>query len=225
MDWSRGRALTEGHGSMTMTSRLRKFALTAHVTSSVGWLGAVAGFLALAVAGLTSRDAQMVRAAYLAMELIGWYVIVPLSLASLPTGLVQSLGTEWGLFRHHWILVKFLLDIGATILLLVHMQPTGRIADVAAETTLSSADLRGLRVQLVADASAALLVLLVATTLSVYKPWGMTRYGRRKVVQPIAPARLTTTSTPWGLYGLLGIIGLVLLFVVLRLMRRGLGGH
>jgi hypothetical protein len=54
---------------MTMRPRLRKFALTAHVTSSVGWLGAVAGFLALAVAGLTSQDAQMVRAAYLAMDL------------------------------------------------------------------------------------------------------------------------------------------------------------
>lgn len=69
---------------MTMTPRLRKFALTAHVTSSVGWLGAVAGFLALAVAGLTSQDAQMVGAAYLTMELTTWFVIVPLSLASLP---------------------------------------------------------------------------------------------------------------------------------------------
>jgi hypothetical protein len=74
--------------------RLRKFALTAHVTSSVGWLGAVAGFLALAVAGLTSQNAQMARAAYLAMELITWFVIVPLGLASLLTGLVQSLGTS-----------------------------------------------------------------------------------------------------------------------------------
>ena len=75
---------------MTMTPRIRKFALTAHVTSSVGWLGAVAGFLALAVAGLTSQDAQMVRAAYLAMELTGWFVIVPLSLASPLTGLSRA---------------------------------------------------------------------------------------------------------------------------------------
>jgi len=57
---------------MTMTPSVRKFSLTAHVASSVGWLGAVAGFLALAVAGLTSHDAQMVCAAYLAMELITW---------------------------------------------------------------------------------------------------------------------------------------------------------
>jgi hypothetical protein len=165
---------------MTMTPRLRKFALTAHVTSSVGWLGAVAVFLALAVAGLTSQDAQMVRAAYLTMELTAWFVIVPLNLASLLTGLVQSLGTTWGLFRHYWVLAKFLLTILATIVLLVHTQPISYIAGIAAKTTLSSADLRGLRIQLVADAGAALLVLLVNTTLSVYKPRGMTRYGRRK---------------------------------------------
>lgn len=165
---------------MTMTPRLRKFALTAHITSSVGWLGAVAGFLALAVAGLTSQDAQMVRAAYLAMELTGWFVIVPLSLASLLTGLVQSLGTTWGLFRHYWILVKLLITIFATMVLLVHMQPISYMAGVAAEKTLSSADLVGQRIQLVVASGAALLVLLVNTALSVYKPPGMTRYGMRK---------------------------------------------
>ena len=108
--------------AMTMTPRLRKFALTAHVTSSVGWLGAVAVFLALAVAGLTSQDAQTVRAAYLAMELTGWFVLVPLSLASLLTGLVQSLGTAWGLFRHYWVLFKLLINVVATIVLLLYMQ-------------------------------------------------------------------------------------------------------
>jgi hypothetical protein len=68
---------------------------TAHVTASVGWLGAVATFLAVAIAGLTSVDVQVARAAYLAMELMGWNVIVPLGAASLVTGLVQSLGTPW----------------------------------------------------------------------------------------------------------------------------------
>ena len=165
---------------MPMTPRIRKFALTAHVTSSVGWLGAVAGFLALAVTGLSGQDAQMVRAAYLAMELIGWFIIVPLSLASLLTGLVQSVGTTWGLFRHYWVLIKLLITVLATILLLVHMQPVGHLARVVAATTLASGELAGLRVQLVADAGAALVALLVATTLSVYKPRGMTQYGWRK---------------------------------------------
>jgi uncharacterized membrane protein len=165
---------------MTMTPGLRKFALTVHVTSSVGWFGAVAGFLALAVAGLTSQDARTVRASYLAMELTAWYVIVPLSFASPLTGIVQALGTQWGLFRHYWVLIKFLITIPSTIVLLVHMRAISHLAGVAAETTLSGGDLRGLRIQLAVDATAALLVLLVATMLSVYKPRGLTPYGRRK---------------------------------------------
>lgn len=104
-----------------MTPRFRKFALTAHITSSVGWLGAVVAYLALATAGLISHDVLIVRAAYLSMELIGWFIIVPFSFAALLSGLVQSLGTQWGLFRYYWILVKFLLTIGATTVLLGHM--------------------------------------------------------------------------------------------------------
>jgi hypothetical protein len=164
-----------------MGPRLRKFVLTAHVAASVGWLGAVAGVLALAVAGLTSHDAQTVRAAYLAMELTASFVLVPLALASLLTGIVQSLGTKWGLFRHYWVLFKLLINVVATIVLLMYMQTLSSLADVAAETTLSSDDLGALRSPSpVLHAGAALVLLLVATTLAVYKPAGMTRYGRRK---------------------------------------------
>lgn len=164
----------------SMTPRIRKFALTAHVASSVGSLGAVAGFLALAVAGLISEDAQMVRAVYVASGLIAWLVILPLILASLLTGIVQSLGTEWGLFRHHWILVKLLLTVFTLVVLLQQMEGIDYMAGVAAETTLSSADLLGLRRSLRTHAAGGLLVLLVTTTLAVYKPRGMTRYGWRK---------------------------------------------
>lgn len=163
-----------------MTHCVRKLALTAHVTSSVGWLGAVVGFLALAVAGLTSHDPQIVRASYLGMELTAWFVIVPLSLASPLTGLLQSLGTSWGLFRHYWILAKLIITIPSCVFLLLHMQPIGHLARVVTETTLAEGDLAGLRIQLVASAGAAIVVLLVATTLSILKPRGLTPYGRRK---------------------------------------------
>lgn len=165
---------------MTMSPRLRKLALTAHVSSSVGWLGAVAVFLALAVGGLTSRDTGTVRATYLAMELITWFVLIPLAFASLLTGLVQSLGTTWGLFRHYWVLAKLLLTVAATIVLLVYTQTIGALAAVAADPTSSSADLRALGESPVLHAAAALLLLLTATILAVYKPQGMTRYGRSR---------------------------------------------
>lgn len=160
--------------------RLRKVTLTAHVTASLGWLGAVAAFLALAVAGVSSSAPQTVRGAYVAMELVGWFVIVPLSLASLLTGILQSLGTVWGLLRHYWVIAKLLITVLATLLLLVHMQPVGHLADAAARAALAGGELEGMRVQLIADATAALLVLLTAAVLSVFKPRGVTRYGRRR---------------------------------------------
>ncbi|MFG3268876.1 hypothetical protein [Streptomyces bobili] len=160
--------------------RLRKLVLTLHVTSSVGWLGAVAAFLALAVAGLTSGAPQTVWGAYLAMDVVGWYVIVPFSVACLLSGLVQSFGTAWGLLRHYWVIAKLLITVVATVLLLVHMQPVGHLAGSAARAALEDGELQGMRVQLVADAAAALLVLLTAAALSVFKPRGVTRYGRRR---------------------------------------------
>lgn len=164
--------------------RLRKLTLTLHVTASVGWLGAVAAFLALAIAGLTSTSSETVRSAYLAMDLVGWFVIVPFSIASLLSGVVQSLGTVWGLLRHYWVIAKLLITVLATLLLLVHMQPVGHLADAAARAALEGGELEGMRIQLIADAAAALVVLLTAAALSVFKPRGVTRYGRRRQEPP-----------------------------------------
>src|SRR3984893_17524792 len=130
---------------------------------------------------------QIVRAASLAMDLTAWVVILPLSFASPLSGIVQSLGTMWGLFRHYWVLIKFLMTIPCTLVLLLHMQPISRLGRLAAETTLSNGDFSRLRIQLVADAGVALLVLLVATTLSVYKPQGLTRYGARTQLALLRP--------------------------------------
>jgi len=163
-----------------MTPGLRKFTLTAHVTTSVGWLGAVAAFLVLAAAGLASTDAQLVRAAYLMMDLLGWFLIMPLSLASLLTGLVQGVGTRWGLFQHYWVLIKLLMTALATLVLLLHMDPISSLSRLARETLFTPLEFHALRVQVAVDAGAALLVLLVATVMSVYKPRGLTRYGRRR---------------------------------------------
>jgi hypothetical protein len=224
---------------MTIKANVRKFALTAHIVSSVGWLGAVAAFLALAVAGLTNRDAQMARSAYLAMELITWFVIVPSAFASLLTGLVVSLGSEWGLVRHYWVLAKLLITIIATVLLLIHTQPVGLLAALARETASPGAGSGRLQIQLVVDAVVALLALFVNVMLSVFKPWGMTPYGlrvrweRRSVSRADVPSRLesdvglgSAAETPRWVY-VVGIhaIGLALLFLVAHLIGGVAWGH
>jgi hypothetical protein len=160
-----------------MTPGLRKLTLAAHLTVSVGWIGAVLAYLVLGVAAATSQDAQTVRGAWIAMELTGWYAIVPLALAALLTGLVMALGSSWGLFRHYWVLISLVLTVLATVVLLLHMPTVSSLADVAREA--DGADLGGYGGDLV-HSGLGLVVLLVITVLNVYKPRGLTRYGWRK---------------------------------------------
>jgi hypothetical protein len=162
-----------------MSPSLRKLVLTLHVTCSVGWLGTVAVFLMLAISGLVASDPLVVRAVYIATELVGWYAIVPLCFASLATGIIEGLGTPWGLVSHYWVVIKLLIAVVASGLLVLHMRPIEYLARVAAETSLSHGE-RAAQVQIVADAALALIALGAATTLSVYKPRGVTTYGRRK---------------------------------------------
>jgi uncharacterized membrane protein len=154
---------------------LRKAVLTTHVVTSVGWLGAVVAYLALDVTAATSRDADLVRTAYAAMELVVMSAIVPLALASVVIGVVNALGTTWGLLRHWWVIVKLLLTLVATTVLLLQL-PTVRML---AEASRSAADPRDLPGTL-AHSIGGLLVLVVVTSLSTYKPRGLTRYGWRK---------------------------------------------
>ena len=157
----------------------RKLLLTAHLAVSLGWLGAVAAFLALGLVGLTSRDLGRVTAVYVAMDPVTSLVIVPLALAGLGTGVLQSLATKWGLIKHYWVLVKLAITVLSTAILLLHTRAVDELVRVAAKAPATLDDLRGLRVQLVVDATAALVALLLATVLGVYKPRGLTRWGRR----------------------------------------------
>jgi hypothetical protein len=165
---------------MIMKPGLRKVALTAHVTSSLSWFGAVAVFLALAIVGMTSQDREMVRAAYLVMGVTTWFVIVPLAAASLLTGVVSSLGTRWGLFRYYWIVMKLIITLVATVVLLIHTQTIDLLVGAAEKSTVLGAKLSGAQLNMVVASGLALVVLLVVTALSYYKPRGMTRYGWRK---------------------------------------------
>ena len=160
-----------------MTPGLRKAALSVHLTVSVGWIGAVIAYLGLGVAAVRSDDAQTIRAAWAGMELTGWYVIVPLALTSLLTGIVMALGTKWGLFRHYWVLISFLLTIVATAILLLHMPTVTSTAAVAKEADAATLD--GLGGDLLHPAI-GLVLLLVIQVLNFYKPRGLTRYGWRK---------------------------------------------
>jgi hypothetical protein len=219
-----------------MTPKIRKLMLTAHIISTLGWMGAIAAFLALAITGLSNHDSRIVDSAYVGMKLIGWRVIVPLGLASLLTGLIQSLGNTWGLFRHYWVIVKFVLTTVATGLLLLHMTLADRLADIADLPTFYGPRFHGLRIHIMADAAAAIVLLIVNTVLSVFKPRGMTAYGLRKeraqyqtaAARPIYVSVLDRAANMplWlKVFGLSGVALLVLFRVVILHIAGGHGHH
>jgi hypothetical protein len=159
----------------------RRAALVAHVTASVGWIGAIVASLGLAIAALVSSDSQVVRSAYVALNVLGRYVLLPFALAALLGGIAQSFLTQWGLFRHYWVIFKLGITIFATAVLLFYLQTLEFLAGVATNPAETAGNLAGLKTpSVVLHASAALVLLLVATVLAVYKPQGMTAYGQRK---------------------------------------------
>lgn len=184
-----------------MNSKVRKLLLATHITVSVGWIGAVLAYLALVIAAMTGQSDHLLRAAWLALELIGWYVIVPLALAALMTGISIALGTPWGLFRHYWVTASLLLTVVAAAVLLQHMSTVTSFASIAADVAI--ADVRdvlrpALRGELL-HAGVGLLVLLGIATLNVYKPRGLTAYGRRRsgVVADSLSGTVSGTESGW----------------------------
>ena len=154
--------------------RVRKLLLTSHVIFSVGWLGGVVALLGLSIAGLVSSDAAMVRAGYLAMQPIAHYVLIPLSLSSFFSGIVQSLVTPWGLFRHYWVIFKLIINVTAVAILFMYLQTIDHLAAVARSAAAPPDDPSP-----AVHSAAALVGLIIATGLSIYKPKGMTKYGQR----------------------------------------------
>src|SRR5688572_18151795 len=163
---------------MRFAPALRRFTFTTHVTTSVGWIGAVLVFLALAAIGLVSRDERTVRGAYLVMAPAAWLVLVPLAHASLLSGIALSLGTPWGLFRHYWVVIKLMITAFSTVILLIYMGTFRQMAGVAADPVVELGLVRNPSPLL--HAVLALVLLVTATVLGVYKPFGMTPYGLRQ---------------------------------------------
>lgn len=152
----------------------RRLLLLAHISTSVGLVGAVAGFLVLAVAGLAGS--ALGQTVYPAMDLITQYLIVPLAVATLTIGTLQSVVTPWGLIRHYWVLIKLILTLLVVVVLWLQLTNIRLLASLPVEALLS-AEWATAKFSMVLHSGGGLIVLLGATILSVYKPAGLTRFG------------------------------------------------
>ncbi len=147
----------------------RRSLLVVHVAVSVSWLGLTVCLLTLGITAFLTGDTTTAQAATRAMKIFGDWLVVPVALISLLSGLVLALGTSWGLARHRWVWTKFWLTLITTALSIFSLRPG--INEAAAQ---GAAD-----INLVVAPSVATATYLFITAVSVLKPWGPTRRGRR----------------------------------------------
>jgi hypothetical protein len=150
-------------------------------------------------------------------------VLVPLAHASLASGVVLSLGTTWGLVRHYWVVLKLLITAFSTIILLIYMTTFREMAGLAADSMAPLANVRN--PSPVVHAILASMLLVVTTLLGIYKPLGLTPYGRAKQGAPRAGKPETVAGghagERWGSVVTWAVIGIGLLLVVVHLMQTG----
>lgn len=162
---------------MLLTPRRRRFCLAVHLGAAVGWIGAALAYLALGIAAESSESVETIRAAWLSMEIIGWFVIVPLGIVAFTSGVFLAVWTRWGLFRHYWVVFSLALTGFALAVLLEHMPGVTDTADIA--HTADDRTVASLGGDVVHPAIGT-VILVVVLVLNLYKPKGLTAIGRRQ---------------------------------------------
>ncbi|MGA5523507.1 DUF2269 family protein [Streptomyces pseudogriseolus] len=169
----------------------RRAFLVVHVVASAGWLGLSAGLLALGLAANTTGSAATLEAAVRSMKLFADWLLLPLALSTLVSGLVLSLGTPWGLARHRWVWTKFWLTLATTTATVLALRPgvNEAVSAVSAGHPLPDGG------DVLFGPIVSLSAYVFMTVISVLKPWGLTRRGRRlrqaaRLRTPAEPARV-----------------------------------
>ncbi len=161
---------------MPLPRPLRTALLIVHIAVTVAALGTDLALLALGVAGLRGADPRTV---YPAGHLLGQWLMVPLAIASLATGLTLSVSTGWKPFVHGWVTIKAAITLLLTGLLLASLVPAlGRAAEAATGTAAAPLT-HAQQTLLVAAPTGAAALLIVNVLLGVVKP--RLRRARRNV--------------------------------------------
>lgn len=189
-------------GERRVSPPVYKVLLTAHIIVSVGWLGVVIAKIVLKLIAMTTAAPDIAAALYLATGRLD-LAFPPLALGTIVTGVLLSLGTKWGLLQHYWVATKIALTFGV-IVTAVQLgtripRPTGQPVDGGTFLSIATAP----AFLLLTLSVSHLLMLVVATILSTYKPCGKTWFGRRAALHRPAgratlPARGRATSAHGG---------------------------
>lgn len=153
--------------SATLPRSWQNALVSLHVAASVSVLGADLVLLLLGSASLAGAEPITI---YPPARLVAVWLVAPLALLTLATGLALGLLTQWGIFTYWWVTIKLtiVLVLSAAVLLVLVpvLGATAESVTAPALDALTTAQ----RLPLVAAPAVASTLLVVALVLAIFKP-------------------------------------------------------
>ncbi len=172
----------------------RKSLLVLHVACGVGWMGADVVLAILMLTGWFSHDGPTVAAAYTAARLVIPPAVPVLASGMLVTGVLLGIGTKYGLVQWWWVFVKLVIGVVLTVLVFVLLLPGA--LDLPTGLTGTADEIRDQVGRegrhLLFPPLVSFVALAFSLVVSVFKPWGRTRWGRRARTERQQREKVTT---------------------------------
>lgn len=158
-----------------LTISHQKLLKSVHLIAVSIWLSSVITLMLLPIISKKLSSGDEVYMYNLAYHFIDMAILTPAAIITLITGLIYSLFTKWGFFRHGWLVYKWIVTLVIIITGTVYLGPMVtnllEISDVKRIGALQ--DQYYLRGQLIGLLAAIInsSLLTIAVIFSVYKPW------------------------------------------------------
>jgi hypothetical protein len=157
----------------------RKALVAAHAVSAASWVGVAVTFVAMSVVAMSSNDIHTTMLVYELMATFDVTLLPWTNFATFLTGIALSMTTKWGLFRYYWVAAKIVIAVGIVVMAFgfLHdsLEHAGREAAALAATGGTAAQLSGVADVVLWGFGCAMLSLIGALLLSLYKPGGRMR--------------------------------------------------
>lgn len=106
---------------------------------------------------------------------IDWALVIPGALLTVVVGIIYGIFTNWGFFKHRWIIVKWIVSIVVILVGTFYYSPlleqSLEIADRTREAALHSPIVISNMTQTFICASIQGISITILVVISVFKPW------------------------------------------------------
>lgn len=154
----------------------RRWLLLLHLLFCAIMFGGAMVFLILSITAVSTNDESILKACYISMHMLAKTSVRASAIGALVTGVLLSVLTQWGLFKHYWIIAKE----GLTILAII-AGPIGMVSWTLKAVTLTTAD--GLNAlqdpefivnsgQMWIGITLQISSIVAMFAISIFKPWG-----------------------------------------------------